>query len=57
MPASLWELIFRAVMPHRHAADTRLRDARIAARKAEAKLKALDLFTQRMDGALRKDPP
>lgn len=57
MPGSLWEIIFRAFLPHRHATELRLRDARNAQRDAAAKLKALDRFTERMNGALRKDPP
>ena len=57
MPASLWEIVFRVFVPHRHATDARLRDAKTARRDAEAKLRALDLFTQRMNGAMRKDEP
>lgn len=56
MPASLWEIVFRLFVPHRHATDVRLRDARTAKRDAEAKLKALDAFTQRVNGALRRGP-
>jgi hypothetical protein len=57
MPASLWEIVLRAFLPHRHATEARLRDARLARREAEAKLKALDTFTERVNGALRKDEP
>lgn len=55
MPQSLWELIFRSLQPFKHITEVRLRDARTAQRTAEAKLRALDMFTQRVNGAMRRD--